>query len=116
MPYWAGPCFSVVSTQRMGVMKLYWAGACCLIVISYRRMEEKDFNLGRTSLSNGFFIQNNGGKGANLGTTSFPYRFFLQKNGGIGRHVGQDLVFFAFISYRRMEEQDVISDRALFLC
>ena len=92
MPYWVGPCFSIaICTQWMGEMKIYWAGTRCLIVISYRRMEEKDATLGRTSLSHGFFLQKNGGKVAMMGRTSFRFCFE--------------------ISYRRMEEKDVIPDR-----
>ena len=43
------------------------------------------------------------------------YRYFLQKNGGIGCRLGQDLVFYAFISYKRMEEKDAILGRISFL-
>ena len=41
------------------------------------------------------------------------YRHFLQKNGEKGCHIGQDLVVFTLISYKRMEEKDVIADRTL---
>ncbi len=41
------------------------------------------------------------------------YSHFLQKNGGEGCHRGQDLVYLTLISYRRMEEKDVIVDRTL---
>ena len=41
------------------------------------------------------------------------YSYFLQKNGGKECHIGQDLVVFTLISYKRMEEKDVIVDRTL---
>ncbi len=49
-----------------------------------------------------------------VGAYSSDETSLLQKNGGKGCHTGQDLEFSILISYRRMEEKDVIVDRTLF--
>ena len=43
----------------------------------------------------------------------FLYSYFLQKNGGEGCRTGQDLIIVIAISYKRMEEKEVILDRTL---
>ena len=39
--------------------------------------------------------------------------YFLQKNGGNGCHPGLNLTILNLISYKRMEEKDVIADTTL---
>ena len=71
----------------------YWTGPCCLC---------------------SHFLQKNGGKGCHAGQDLvFFNSYSLQKNGGEGCHPGQDLVLFTLVSYKRMEEKDVIVDRTL---
>ena len=70
-------------------MKLYWTITRCLIIISYRRMEEKDVIMGRTSLSHGFSYKR---MEERMPTWAGP----------------RCLIGF---SYKRMEEQHVTSDR-----
>ena len=91
-----------------------WAGPRCLIVISYKRMEEKDVMSDRTSSSLLLFPTEEWGNRMSSRTgpccilmtsygrmverdaissrTLFLFLNFLQKNGGGGCHPGQDLV------------------------
>ena len=83
--------------------------------ISYKRMEERDVMLDRTLLSSLLFPTKEWRRRMSYrtGPCHRHYRF-LQKNGGMGCRTGQDLIIVIVISYKRMEEKDVMLDRTLF--
>ena len=93
---------------------MYWCHLPDEMCFSYKRMEEKDVILDRTLFSLLLFPTKEWRRRMLYWTGPYHrYRYFLQKNGVKGCHIGQDLVVFTLISYKRMEEKDVIADRTL---
>ena len=85
------------------------------IFIPYKRMEEKDVILDRTTLLSLIIFPTEEWR-RRMSYRTGPCSlcsYFLQKNGGNGCHPGLDLTILNLISYKRMEEKDVIADTTL---
>ena len=91
---------------------MYWHNLTDEMCFSYKRMVDKDVILDRILFSFHFPTKEWRRRMSYWTGPCFLF-IFLQKNGGEGCHTGQDLVFFTRISYKRMEEKDVIVDRTL---